>query len=145
MSKTLFGKLLIFLLEFVLANNSCHSLNIVRDSFSSFTHIKRSVLTNPKRGEFLFPPFYSQKWVEGHSVSCLGLSDELLREFCPGAPAPYICDRFFSCSEDDFLILLLMLNTSMMVAVSAGSSQDLNIIRKKKQRPLQIRFAAWPP
>lgn len=71
-------------------------------------------------------------------MSCLGLSDELLREFCPPACAPYICDRFFSCSEDDFLILLLMLNTSVMMGVSAESSQDFNTVRKKKknQRPL---------
>lgn len=47
-------------------------------------------------------------------MSCLGLSDELLREFCPPARAPYICDRFFSGSKDDFLTLLLMPNLSMM-------------------------------
>lgn len=65
-------------------------------------------------------------------MSCLGLSDELLREFCPPACAPYICDRFFSGSKDDFLILLLIPNPSMMMGVSAGSSQDLNIVGKKK-------------
>lgn len=55
-------------------------------------------------------------------MSCLGLSDELLREFCPPASAPYICDRFFSGSKDDFFTLLLMPNLSMMTGVSDGSS-----------------------
>ena len=65
-------------------------------------------------------------------MCCLGLSDELLGEFCPLAHAPYICDKFFSGSKDDFLTLLLMPNLSMMTGVSDGSSQDLTIVGKKK-------------
>lgn len=60
-------------------------------------------------------------------MSCLGLPDELLREFCPWACASTTVTDFSLALKMNFLVLPLILNTSTVKGVSAESSQDLTI------------------
>lgn len=147
MSKALFKKFLLFLLEFILANNRYHSLNTVSVYFRSFTRINRSILRNPRRWESYFPPFYSQRWVEGHSCVLPGAPWWATQGVLPLGLCFYNHDRFFSCSEDEFPCIALnsehQHSEGCFCWKFTGFNHCLNKINIYIRGHLHVRFTAW--